>query len=338
MAKHLTKEEEEKIINLYQKDIPTRIIREEYGFSAGKIKGCLSRNKITIKRLDYRTYKNEPLVLDMYINQNKAMQIIQKELKMRRETIRKILLKNNIKILSCSEQNQYKINENYFEIIDSDEKAYWLGWLFSDGNISGRRIRLGLQMRDIKVLENFKKCLSSEIPISIYTVKHGKLIGHQYCHLDINNKKMSNDLRKYGMIERKSLILEYPKNLNNQFFFAFMRGYIDGDGSIGIHKSGKKQFKKFSVDFISSKKFIFQTIEKLRNLGFIFRPTHNKKHHKDVYRATNCHKIQIIEFLSKLYENSSMITRLDRKYQKYIEMQEFLVKNPINKSMIRTKY
>lgn len=37
----------------------------------------------------------------------------------------------------------YSLNEHYFDNIDCDEKAYWLGFLFADGAISNNTIHFG---------------------------------------------------------------------------------------------------------------------------------------------------------------------------------------------------
>ena len=62
--------------------------------------------------------------------------------------------------------SKYTYNENYFKIIDSEEKAYWLGFLYADGCITrfyrneklkSMSLELTLQSNDIEHLKKFLK-------------------------------------------------------------------------------------------------------------------------------------------------------------------------------------
>lgn len=48
---------------------------------------------------------------------------------------------------------KYSLNESYFEKIDSEEKAYFLGFLFSDGSVSKYSLNLSLAEVDKEILE-----------------------------------------------------------------------------------------------------------------------------------------------------------------------------------------
>jgi intein/homing endonuclease len=45
-------------------------------------------------------------------------------------------------------------------------------------------------------------------------------------------KKLHDDLVKHGCVEKKSLILQFPKDLSQELISHFVRGYFDGDGCI----------------------------------------------------------------------------------------------------------
>ena len=78
-----------------------------------------------------------------------------------------------------------QINSHYFDVIDSEEKAYWLGFLYADGNISseGNRLEVRLSIKDIKHLEKFRKFLNLETEF-----RTGICNGNGYCHLSVRNK------------------------------------------------------------------------------------------------------------------------------------------------------
>jgi len=70
-------------------------------------------------------------------------------------------LSNNFKaegIEIINKQNITKFNENYFDVIDNPDKAYWLGFLYADGAISSNNntVELSLKSSDIKHLEKFR--------------------------------------------------------------------------------------------------------------------------------------------------------------------------------------
>lgn len=139
---------------------------------------------------------------------------------------------------------KFSINENYFDKIDTWEKCYILGWLWSDGNIHKKTgsIVLGLQEEDKSILDFIKNEISfgGELHYQKPTLirETGNLRKPQY-KLIFTNKSISNNLLSFGMTPNKSLILNYPKVIPIEFENAFVLGYFEGDGCIRIdnHKS-----------------------------------------------------------------------------------------------------
>jgi hypothetical protein len=253
--------------------------------------------------------------------------------------IRFFLKQNDIKIIPYH-ANQYKINENYFENIDSHDKAYFLGLLASDGCVmDDYSIQIGLQLRDLNILEKFKKCLQSDAPIRYYKFKcknknrlvrfGGKSNEFQERYMfRFKNKKMCSDLIKHGIIPRKSLVLEFPK-IDKQYQYSFMRGYIDGDGCICVYKDKKRGWDKFALVVISSKFFIQGMVDAFRDDSIKFS-IKKANRCENTYRADACHKANVVAFLDKIYENCGENIFLDRKYEKYLEMKRLLTLNPVN--------
>ena len=71
--------------------------------------------------------------------------------------MRSILQENGIEVINY--QNLTKFNENVFDSIDTEEKAYWLGFIFADGYISlkGNSFELSLKGSDSEHLDKFNK-------------------------------------------------------------------------------------------------------------------------------------------------------------------------------------
>lgn len=154
-------------------------------------------------------------------------------------TIKNILKAYNEKSRTLSEARRntlnYTINENIFEKIDTPEKAYWLGVMYSDGYISKRKYTnnfgLSVAKKDEEWLEKFKKFLNYNGNIHTYEVgEAGYKPGVEYVRLLIGNNKIVQDLEKLGVVEHKSKKLKKIPDI--PYKKDFIRGYIDGDGSL----------------------------------------------------------------------------------------------------------
>jgi hypothetical protein len=125
-------------------------------------------------------------------------------------------------------------DDRYFKVIDSPDKAYFLGLLASDGNISPRltAVRIALKEEDSLILEQFRKFLGEDAPeLKTKTSKiNGKLSAPQKV-LALSKKSMVEDLLKLGITPNKSHTLKLLCDLR-EFKKDFLRGVWDGDGSI----------------------------------------------------------------------------------------------------------
>ena len=129
----------------------------------------------------------------------------------------------------------YTISEDIFEEINTPEKAYWLGVMYSDGFISKTKYtnKFGISVaeKDKVWLEKFKQFLNYNGEIHSYKVNDsGYKPGTPYVRLLIGNNKIVADLEKWGVVEHKSKKLDRIPDI--QFKEDFIRGYIDGDGSL----------------------------------------------------------------------------------------------------------
>lgn len=155
--------------------------------------------------------------------------------------IRAFLVKSGVKIKRVVPT--YQFNENFFEKIDTEEKAYLLGFLMADGNIYENRMGIIIHKKDVEVLRFFKKSLSSTHPISI---------SKDRARFSIRNHKLVNDLISHGCNPRKSLTLIFPEHLSLDLMPHFIRGYFDGDGWISVSKSKEYQSSTWEYGMISS--------------------------------------------------------------------------------------
>lgn len=161
------------------------------------------------------------------------------------------------------------LNENYFKEIDTEDKAYFLGLIISDGcihnNKHGQRLlSITLQEKDKYILEKFIKCVNSNKRITSD--------GRGCYGIQILSNKMVSDLEKYGLCENKSLHTVFPKNIRHDLYKHLIRGLMDGDGSYGFYSrekqgrhshikavrfcQGNKQFIQDMINFLSETIYI----------------------------------------------------------------------------------
>ena len=172
----------------------------------------------------------------------------------------------NLLKLNNIERNKlvrYGFNEDYFEVIDSEDKAYFLGFIIADGNISKNNNSVRIIQKETDILYEFKKFISFEGPI--FTRNDGKIY-----FITVASSKMKNDLDKLGISSNKTMVVKYPdisKKLQNHF----IRGVFDGDGCISLRtdKRDNKQRGQFNI-CSGSYDFIKEYYDKLvifANLG-----------------------------------------------------------------------
>lgn len=145
-----------------------------------------------------------------------------------RAKIYSLLNKNAVDI------NRLRLNYNYFSKIDSEDKAYWLGFIYADGCILEHKNRLfiNLSIKDKEHLLMFAKTIESNIMPLVYDDRVA---------LSIHNKKMIDDLILLGCIPKKSLILTFPNFIDKSLIHHFCRGYFDGDGCVNLANKEQKK-------------------------------------------------------------------------------------------------
>eukprot|EP01084_Bolivina_argentea_P027516 51144_1 len=113
--------------------------------------------------------------------------------------------------------------------------AYWLGFLFADGNVHQRPtiycIQLALTCSDYGHVAKYKAALQSTYKLGLY--KRTNEGTCQAAHF-ISNNTLATSLIQLGCIPRKSLTLQWPNNIPDEYMHHFVRGYCDGDGCIHI--------------------------------------------------------------------------------------------------------
>lgn len=254
---------------------------------------------------------NQELIVDLFKTGKNTSQI-SKELSIPRNTVRHNLLR--LKLLSPPKPKG-KFNENYFEYIDTEEKAYFLGFIVADGSISKvtNRVCFDINTKDKEILEGFKCSVLSTNQIRNYKVFDDRTKKYyDKTVFQVSSKKLKEDLKNLGVDENKSYSFLKPE-IDKEYFWHFLRGMVDGDG----HISNTKMY----ISLISTKEFLLLLVELLskenirgnKNLFALNRE-------KNVWRTTIEGEENVLPFLENLYSNSKR--RLQRKYDNYLKLLE----------------
>lgn len=233
----------------------------------------------------------------------------------------KNMKKYSIKIhKSCK---KYLLDEHVFDTIDTEEKAYWLGFLMADGynHESKSCVALRLNAIDREILEKFKIFLKTDTPIQTYQRETpvGKVLT-DYCELNICSPIFSQSLAKQGCIQRKTYLLEFP-NILPALYNHFIRGYFDGDGCISIReRKDRKNHKCKAIMFnISGRESVVLRIQEIlcEKVGVTkTKPSYKKNSFLTIIHWGGHNVCKRI--LDYLYKDATIF--LQRKYKKYKEL------------------
>lgn len=320
MSKRIKKEIEKKIIKMYQDGIGSDSVGKIFEIHPNSVLRVLKRNEIERRDFTRKLGNKHEEIIQAYLSGLSTPKIAE-QLNVTNGAILKVLKKNNIKCRDNEEcRRKYPIYKDFFDKIDTEEKAYFLGFLYADG-CNGKAYnwtRIELAEFDKNILYKLAKLIYKENSDERVKVYFREDKQKWYAYLNINSKYICGQLEKLGCIPVKSLILTYPDWMPDHLQKHFIRGYYDGDGGIHFNERNNAQIKIISsLDFITSLKNI--TTKKL-NIHWLLR----KHEESDVYTIYFSGNRQARKFLDWLYKDSNIY--LDRKYNLYLELQNIIKK------------
>lgn len=307
-----SEEEQNDIIDLYISGKSIRYIMKKYNVAAKPIVRLLDQNNIEHTRGNLRAYASyyPEGIYDPSIEEKIALQIEN--------------------CITPDRKNKYLIDKNFFNAIDTEEKAYILGFLYADGNnnLDKEQVTLSLEEQDRTILDKMNYLLKYNRPLSFKDYSQKKDFGYtyknQYC-LSIYNKQICSVLNLRGMFPNKSLILEFPKWLNPTLYKHFIRGYFDGDGS--IYQRHFDNRTSVVVTITSTQKFCEAISDICAKYLKINSGIYDASCHNGVTKVFQLSGNNVCKkFLDWLYEDATIF--LDRKYQRYINY--FLLNEPLS--------
>lgn len=211
----------------------------------------------------------------------------------------------------------YSVNEDFFKCINSEEKAYILGFICADGHIDRDRLVITVSIKDVDILEKIRGALYSNHPIKEVTrtnpynkTNRKALI---LVELMIGSVNLVKPLFNMGLSSNKTYTLngDILKYIPKYLMRDFLRGYFDGDGNVFFGRRYTSGYK-YNINICGNEDFLLKSFQ-------TYFPSNNKLY-KDLY-SKQCYvwkisqKDKVRDFMHFLYYNSSIF--LQRKYNEY---------------------
>lgn len=253
----------------------------------------------------------EKQMVEMYMKGASAYEIMKYTTYKAPHSIYKILRRHGVEIRTKAGSKGMGLKEDYFRKIDSEKKAYFLGFIYADGSILRRvgsktAIRLEIKQSDQYLLDILKQELNSTNVISI--VRKG------CARFSVHSNVLEEDLARYSIVPDKSHRQDEIVILPEPFMHHFIRGVFDGDGWI---------FKrKYSLTFglCGTQTAMCQIADYLQTT--LDLPKVQVKQYGDkVPFFTHSAKVSTLKLFSYLYKDATIY--LKRKYSIFSQVCQY---------------
>lgn len=247
-------------------------------------------------------------IINTYLKYKTVVKTAQ-ELRLPYRAVHKILVASNL-IKMRRKTKSSSLNKDFFKVIDSPEKAYFLGLLHADGSVFQRstsdkfNLSISLHHRDKKILDRFARCISLE---EERVLPSPQKIGELQYKITIGIQEFIEPILE---LKSPAILAKVPSNLTSHF----IRGVFDGDGSIYNHRAhGGKQIN-YHASFIGYQ-WLLEWIQITCPVKAAKIKTTNSK---EISRMEYYSQNDLLDLFSFLYKDSTV--HLDRKYSKFLDM------------------
>lgn len=307
-----TDEQVRDIVTRYQGGETTVDLSKRFGYAHAIIGRLLHVNGVVLQKSRQKDFSKDLInsVCNDYSQNKLSIKKLSLKYSITEQRIRGIIYRAHQKMHSNQVYRKYTFNESYFEKIDTEEKAYWLGFLVADGSvrcasnsgcITTTVLSLGLSVVDKKHVEKFAKALEANNPI--YTVNKAAII-------TLRSEKICSDLKVLGIVQNKTGKC-YKPEISEELERHFWRGVCDGDGHLYLHGGkyprvgllGNEELMNSFVLFCRKNNIFGGCISKVKAI-----------------KAFNMLDVRFVgrsgkQALDLLYKNSNIY--LDRKFEHY---------------------
>lgn len=203
---------------------------------------------------------------------------------------------------------KYYFDDHLLDTIDSEQKAYFLGWIASGGCASekGDTVRIDLHKKDITTLVWLRDFVCKDLPIT----QTKKLENPNMYGFSISSTIMSSAVCKWLKIApgKKSDVVQFPDLATDELRWAFIRGYFCGDGTIQSPWTDTSVWPYPECGIASNSESMRKSIAEFTKI-----PCHNS----DARNVIEWYGANAIDFLAKIFDGATC--KLERKWNTYLE-------------------
>jgi len=213
---------------------------------------------------------------------------------------------------------EYNYDHTFLDT-DSELSAYFMGWWTADGHIDKQGAGVSIVSVDKQLIDAL-----------VLGTKYNNIIS-AYCRKRKDNGgvyKIEYTLRYAGNVSKRIQEMGYPPGAkggnehfpqrfyNDKYFFHFLRGFIDGDGTNSIHKKGD-----LGVSMVNMSRGLLESIHAWLVSNKLIRGGYINEIRPNFYRLAYGH-FDSVQICKRLYENHTIC--LQRKYKKYLAAKDFI--------------
>ena len=319
MANKINDEIIEKCKDMYlNENLSCAEISRKIGIGEATIRRRLKQIGVEIIKYRNSVLLNPEEIINLY-DQGFQIWKLAKMFKSSEETISKLLKANGVEVVRNGVRASF--NHHIFDSIDTEEKAYWLGFIWADGciiNVKEEKknyaFELGISIKDYDHLVkfcNFIGLSTSKIQIRDFCSHFvnsgsGLINSGKICRVQFSNEHFWNTLNNYGCRPNKTYNEIFPETSIFKFsnlLKHFIRGFFDGDGWVYLDQN-----KRIVTGLCGQECFLNKLQEKLPSM--LRKKLYQQKDSiiYDIKWIGN----NSIEFLNYIYDNATIY--LDRKF------------------------
>lgn len=231
--------------------------------------------------------------------------------------------------VSCKDRG----DQHFFDCIDTEEKAYWLGFIYADGYVikTAKNHELGIELSVLDIEHLYKlnhifndyykitKKMKSLNQIDRFNDNVERNKYSEMCSIRIYSKSIYDGLISNNIVQNKTKSNIFPKINDKKLFLHFLRGYIDGDGSYIIRHIRGNEYPQISI--AGNNAYMFEyIIKRLKDDFGIFASYHTDR---KSYKLQIRRKREVIKLIHLMFDDANIF--LDRKFDKINKIKSIAV-------------
>lgn len=236
-------------------------------------------------------------------------------------TIYRYMKQHNI-VYRNGHGRKHHFNEQYFQDIDDEHKAYWLGFLYADGSVTTtdksctapNRLTINISAKDIDIIKMFLKDVGGDdIDIDVYDPDPRTYGTTPMARINLNSKALCTDLIRYGCVPNKTFKVDVPP-IPMSLMPHFVRGLFDGDGNITGGNSPAFRITGYDVFLAQIKTYLNFACDLNSNANLRYYPKKDPRVCDLNFGGKNI----VAKIYHHLYDDANIY--LERKYKKFKDL------------------